>query len=142
MKKFNSSSIISILLLLGILIMINTIGVRNFVRLDLTSSKMYSLSKASKEIVRSIEDKLLIKAYFTPNLPSPHNNTSRYLRDMLEDYRAYSKGHLDYEFIDPGSEEELEKEAPLSNFRKLRMIKLRLNWDTWVSSSYTVIKKR
>ena len=111
MKKFNSSSIISILLLLGILIMINTIGIRNFVRLDLTSSKMYSLSKASKEIVQSIEDKLIIKAYFTPNLPSPHNNTARYLRDMLEDYRAYSKGHLDYEFIDPGSEEKLEKEA-------------------------------
>jgi len=111
MKKLNSSSIISILFLLGILVMINTIGVRKFIRLDLTSSKMYSLSKASKEIVRSIEDKLIIKAYFSPNLPSPHNNTARYLRDMLEDYRAYSQGNLEYEFIDPGSEEKLEKEA-------------------------------
>ncbi len=111
MKKIKSSSIISIVFIVGILTMINIIAVRNFLRLDLTSSKMYSLSKASKDIVGNIEDKMIIKAYFTPDLPSPYNTTARYLRDMLEDYRAYSKGHLEYEFIDPGSEEALQKEA-------------------------------
>ncbi len=111
MKKLNTSSIISILFVLGILGMINAIAVRNFVRLDLTSSKMYTLSKASREMVSMIEDKVIVKAYFSPDLPSPYNNAERYLRDMLEDYRAYSKGHLDYEFIDPGTEEDLEKEA-------------------------------
>ena len=111
MKKLHSSSIISILFILGILVMINIIGIRSFIRLDLTSSKMYSLSRASKNIVGEIEDKLIIKAYFSSDLPSPLNNVRRYLRDMLEDYRAYSKGHLEYEFIDPGSEEKLEKEA-------------------------------
>ncbi len=111
MKKLNSSSIISIIFLLVILVMINVIGVRNFFRLDLTSSKMYSLSQASKDIVSNINDKVLIKAFFTPDLPSPFNTTARYLRDLLEDYRAYSKGHLDYVFIDPGSEEALEREA-------------------------------
>ena len=32
-----------------------------------------------------------------------YGDIERYLRDMLEDYRAYSQGHLVYEFIDPGS---------------------------------------
>ncbi len=111
MKKVKTPTILSILLLLGILTMINVIGVRNFIRFDLTSSKMYSLSDASKNIVSSIPDKVIVKAYFSPNLPSPYNVSAQYLRDMLEDYRAYSKGHLDYSFIDPGSEEDLEKEA-------------------------------
>ncbi len=111
MKSIKSSSVFSVILLFGILLMMNAISIRNFIRLDLTSSKMYSLSEASKNIVSSIEDKVLVKAFFTPDLPSPYNTTYRYLRDMLEDYRAYSKGHLDYEFIDPGSEEALEKEA-------------------------------
>jgi len=111
MKKINSSSILSILFLLGILIMINTIGIRYFIRADLTSSKMYSLSKASKNIVENIEDKLLIKAYFSPDLPGQYGGVERYLRDMLEDYRAFSHGHLNYEFIDPGSEKALEEEA-------------------------------
>ncbi len=111
MKKAKTPTIVSILLLLGIITMINVIGVRNFIRFDLTSSKMYSLSDASKNIVSSIPDKVIVKAYSSPNLPSPYNISAQYLRDMLEDYRAYSKGHLDYEFIDPGSEERLEEEA-------------------------------
>ena len=111
MKRIKSSSIISIIFIIGILTMINAITVRNFLRLDLTSSKMYSLSQTSKDIVSNIEDKVIVKAYFSPDLPSPYNNTAGYLRDMLDDYRAYSKGHLEYEFIDPGSEEALQKEA-------------------------------
>ena len=111
MKRIKSSSIISIIFIIGILTMVNAITVRNFLRLDLTSSKMYSLSQTSKDIVSNIEDKVIVKAYFSPDLPSPYNNTTGYLRDMLDDYRAYSKGHLEYEFIDPGSEEALQKEA-------------------------------
>jgi gliding-associated putative ABC transporter substrate-binding component GldG len=111
MKTIKSSSIISLFLLLGILVLINAIAVRTFVRLDLTSAKMYTLAPASKTIVGNIEDTLIIKAYFSPNLPSPYNTVSQYLRDMLEDYRAYSKGHIRYEFIDPGSEQKFAEEA-------------------------------
>ena len=101
----------SVVFLSGILIMINVIGIRYFVRADLTSAKMYSLSDASKDTVANVEDKILVKAYFSPNLPGNYSNIERYLRDMLEDYRAYSRGHLDYEFIDPGDEKALEEEA-------------------------------
>ncbi len=111
MKKINNASILNIIFLIGILVMVNALGIRYFMRADLTSSKMYSLSPASKDVVASIEDKLLIKAYFSPNIPGQYGDVERYLRDMLEDYRAFSQGHLEYQFIDPGSEEALEQEA-------------------------------
>ncbi len=111
MKRINTSSVLSVLLLLGILVMINLIGVRLFVRADLTSGKIYSLSDASKKIVSEIPDKLVVKAYFSPDLPGQYAGIERYMRDMLEDYRAFSNGHLQYEFIDPGSAEKLEDEA-------------------------------
>ena len=111
MKKLNSNAIMSIVLLIGILIMLNVIGIRFFARADLTSSKMYSLSPASIEAVRGIEDQVIVKAYFSDNLPGQLAGIKRYLRDMLEDYRAYSNGHLDYQFIDPASEKALEEEA-------------------------------
>ena len=111
MKKLDTSSILSIVFLLGILIMVNAIGIRYFMRADLTSSKMYSLSKASKDTVSNVDDKILVKAYFSPNLPGQYAGIERYLRDMLEDYRAYSRGHFEYEFIDPGNEQALEEEA-------------------------------
>ncbi len=111
MKKINRTSVINIFFLLGILVMINIIGIRLFLRADLTSSKMYSLSRASKNIVGDIEDKLLVKAYFSKNIPGQFGDVERYIRDMLEDYKAFSHGHLEYEFVDPGSEEKLEEEA-------------------------------
>ncbi len=111
MKKINSASVINIAFMLGILVMVNLIGIRFFMRADLTSSKMYSLSDASKNVVGDIDDKLLIKAYFSENLPGQFGDVRRYLRDMLEDYRAFSHGHLEYEFVDPGSQEKLQEEA-------------------------------
>ncbi|MFA6471511.1 MAG: GldG family protein, partial [Candidatus Latescibacterota bacterium] len=111
MKKLNSASILSILFLLGILVMINAIGIRYFLRADLTSSKIYSLSKSSKTVVSKLNDKVLIKVYFSPNLPSPLNTNERYLRDMLEDYRAFSHGKLRYEFVKPDDEKKFTEEA-------------------------------
>lgn len=111
MKRINTSSVLSVLLLLGILVMINLIGVRLFIRADLTSGNIYSLSDASKKIVSEIPDNLVVKAYFSPDLPGQYAGLERYIRDMLEDYRAFSGGHLQYEFIDPGSAEKLQDEA-------------------------------
>jgi gliding-associated putative ABC transporter substrate-binding component GldG len=111
MKRINLNSIVTFLLLLGIVVMINLISVRYFVRADLTSGNMYSLTDASKELVGSIPDKLIVKVYFSPDLPGQYAGIERYLRDLLEDYRAYAKGHLQYEIIDPGTAEALETEA-------------------------------
>ena len=111
MKRIDTNSIVTFLLLLGIVVMINLISVRYFVRKDLTSGRMYSLTEASKELVSTIPDKLIVKVYFSPDLPGQYAGIERYLRDMLEDYRAYSKGHLQYEIIDPGSAEKLAEEA-------------------------------
>ncbi|MHB9030821.1 MAG: GldG family protein [Candidatus Latescibacterota bacterium] len=111
MKKLNGASILSVVFLLGILVLLNAIGIRYFLRADLTSSRMYSLSKASKDVAAGLDDRVTIKAYFSPNLPAPMNTIGPYLRDMLEDYRAFSKGRLQYEFVSPGDEEKLGQEA-------------------------------
>lgn len=38
-------------------------------RVDLTKNKSYTLSTVSKETVGSLDDKVLVKAYFSENLP-------------------------------------------------------------------------
>lgn len=98
-------------LILGILILINIISINLFFRLDLTANKIYTLSSSSKSIVKSLDDKLVVKAYFTDNLPSPYNNTRSYLKDILNDYRNYSNGNFQYEIISPSDEQQLEDEA-------------------------------
>jgi gliding-associated putative ABC transporter substrate-binding component GldG len=113
-KKTESSrqqSVIRSLLVIGILILVNIISINIFFRIDLTPNKIYTLSDASKTIVGKLDDKLVVKAYFTDNLPSPYNNNRRYLQELLDDYRSNSNGQLSYEIISPSDESELEKDA-------------------------------
>ena len=104
-------SIISVLLVVGILVVINIIALQVFFRWDLTPNKIYTLSDASKSIVGRLDDKLVVKAYFTDNLPAPYNNNRRYLQELLDDYRNASNGKISYEIISPSDETELENEA-------------------------------
>jgi len=98
-------------IVLGILVVVCIIAVNLPYRLDLTGNKIYTLSQASKDIVGNLDDKLVVKAYFTDNLPSPYNNTRRYLKEILDDYQGFSKGNLEYEIISPSDESEVGKEA-------------------------------
>ncbi|SYZ73444.1 putative ABC-type uncharacterized transport system involved in gliding motility auxiliary component-like protein [Candidatus Zixiibacteriota bacterium] len=99
--KTKSSAGVLILIIAAILLVINLISINLFSRVDLTDNKIYSLSQTSKDLVGGLTDRLNIKVFFTDDLPAPHNNDARYLKDLLDDYKAYSHGYLHYEFIDP-----------------------------------------
>ena len=93
------------LAVLGSLVLLNIIGVRAFTRVDVSREGLYTLSKASRETVTGLEDQVTVSAYFTENLPPPYSSNARYVRDLLQEYRAASKGKLSFEFIDPMSQE-------------------------------------
>ena len=76
--------------------MINWVGIKLFYRLDLTANGLYSLSDASVTAVESLEDPLTIHVFFSQNVPAPHNNTERYLRDLLAEYSSYPPGREHY----------------------------------------------
>ncbi len=101
----------NLLLLAGILVVINILGVSLFARWDMTGKKIYSLSRASKEAVRSLGDRLTIKGYFSEDLPAQYASTARYVRDKLDDYKAFGRNRVHFEFVDPASEEQLQEEA-------------------------------
>lgn len=101
-----------VLAVAGSLVLLNILGLRAFGRTDLTHDKIYTLSQASKETMQGLTDDVTVTAYFTNDLPNPYAGNARYVRDLLEEYRAVSKGHLNFEFIDPvASESEADKAA-------------------------------
>lgn len=103
-------NIVSILLVAGILILINILSNQFFLRFDLTEDKQYTLSKATKDILRSLEDPITITAYFSEDLPPDYTKIRRDFRDMLVEFSTISKGAVEYEFVDPNSSEEIEQE--------------------------------
>ena len=104
MKIQKTQTLIRMAIILGILVVLNFISIRLFGRLDLTSQGVYTLSDASKKLVGGLDDRVTVKAYFTEDLPAPYNNNRRAVLDILNDYKAYSGGNLQYEFINPQGE--------------------------------------
>src|SRR6185436_2152796 len=48
---------------------------------------------------------MTVTAYFTADLPPPFNATERYVRDILDEYTAASKGKVHVKFVNPDNDE-------------------------------------
>ncbi len=94
-----------------ILVVINLIGLNLFGRLDLTDDGVYSLSDASINIVEDLDDPVTITAFFTADLPAPYGTNRRFLKDKLDDYRAYGGQNVQYRFVDPAEDDDLRNDA-------------------------------
>lgn len=90
---------------IGSLVLVNLLGLRLFGRLDVTRDHAYTLAAATRETMGALDEPVTVTAYFTDNLPAPYSSNARYVRDLLEEFRAASKGKLAFEFIDPAAQE-------------------------------------
>lgn len=100
-----------IIIVTVIIILINILGYRFFTRLDFTADKRYTLSNATKNILKNLDDPITITAYFSKKLPPNVENTRKDFKDLLDEYYNWSKGKVVYEFLDPSSKTDIEKEA-------------------------------
>ena len=98
------NKLVSILLIVGIVIIANLLSKQLFFRLDLTEGKRYTLSKATKDILRNMEDPVTVTAYFSENMPPDIEKAKTDFQDMLVEYANVSKGYVDYQFINPVEE--------------------------------------
>lgn len=98
-----------------VVILINLSGITLFARWDLTENNIYSLSKASREVVSTLEEPLTIHVFFTRNLPAPYNNTEQYLHDLLEEYALYANKNFNYKFYDVSPDENDLTESAIEN---------------------------
>src|SRR6185503_7709507 len=124
-KRANASNAaVYLIAVLGIVVLVNLIGTRVFGRLDLTEAKVYTLSQPSKDIARNLKEFLTIKAFVSDGLPPELKSLSRYVRDLLDEYRSNSKGKLRFEVVDPAADKKVEEEATTCGVRKLQVQKL------------------
>lgn len=99
------------LIYVAVIILINIVGMSLFFRIDLTANNIYSLSKASRQAVSTLSEPLTIKVFFTEDLPAPHNNTQRYLRDLLQEYSIHANDYFNYRFYNVTPKQTGESEA-------------------------------
>ena len=121
MKK---TTITTVLLIAGILLLLNVLSQNFFHRFDLTADKQYTLSNATKDILQELENPVTVTAYFSEGLPPDLDKLRKDFLEMLVEYRNTSKNLVDYQFIDPNASPEKEQEAAQSGIRPV-MINIR-----------------
>jgi ABC-type uncharacterized transport system involved in gliding motility auxiliary subunit len=118
-----SESVVFLLLVGGILVLLNVLGLFFHARVDGTEKELFSLSTGSHRLASSLKDRMEIVAYFSKDLPPPHNATERYVRDLLMEYRDASKGKIAVRVVHPEKDEE-KQAAERDNVNRVQDQKL------------------
>ena len=103
-KKRRVRDIFQLLAGLLFIIILNVVSNSKFKRIDLTAEKRYSLSDSTKKILRGLKDNMLITVYLEGNdkdMPVEFKRLKKATKEILSEFRYYSKGNFDYRFIDP-----------------------------------------
>jgi ABC-2 type transport system permease protein len=80
-------------------------------RIDMTEDGMYSLSSTTKDILQSLDERLLIRGYFSEKTHPLLAPLVPQLRDLLDEYRVAGGDKVRVEIVDPTSSDELRAEA-------------------------------
>ncbi len=88
----------ALVLVLGLVLMANWLGARHYKRWDWTSSKLYSLSEKSLNLVGSLEEDIRIVVFMVPGSPLYDQ-----VHELLSRYQAASD-QIAVEYIDPDKE--------------------------------------
>ena len=122
--KTGTNAIVFTVLVLFSLIAVNLIGRRVYGRADLTEDKVYTLSPASKALVKNLKDPVIVKAYMSKEVPPQVSQIERHVRDLLDEYKAASGGKFQWESIDPAGDPKKEEEASKAGIRKIQLQQL------------------
>ncbi len=99
-RNIKKNNITGLILGLAVIILVNVIASFVFTRFDLTAERRYSISPATKKLLKRLDDVVLFKVYLHGDLPPGFQRLSNETREMLDEFRAYSS-NIQYEFIDP-----------------------------------------
>lgn len=91
-------------MMVAILVLINILGSFRFIRIDLTAEKRYTLSDATKELLTSLDDKVLFRIYLEGTFPAGFKRLSNETKSMLREFKAYND-NIEFEFVDPSAVE-------------------------------------
>jgi gliding-associated putative ABC transporter substrate-binding component GldG len=100
-----------VLLVAGVMILVNILADRYFLRLDFTADKRYTLSEATRNILGSLKENITITAYFSEELPPDFIQLRRDFKEELIEYANRSNGKIIFDFINPNKDEQTEQQA-------------------------------
>lgn len=93
--RYGSNAILFAIAFIGIVVVINYLVFKNPQRWDLTENQQYTLTPETIDTIKSMPEPVKFLAFYTARLSTDNPQA------LLDQYKYYSDGNFDYEFIDP-----------------------------------------
>jgi ABC-type uncharacterized transport system involved in gliding motility auxiliary subunit len=111
---------------LVILLSVNLFAATAFrnVKADLTQQRLFTISEGTRAVLRSIDEPVSIKLYFSKRLGEAAPSYARYferVRALLEQYRDIARGQLELAVFDPEPFSDAEDRAVAAGLRGIRL---------------------
>ena len=119
-KRNKKRDLLALGLAIALLMMINYVGSFVFHRFDLTTEKRYTLSDATKNLLKNLNDVVFVKVYLEGEFPAGFKRLRNETKEMLDEFRAYSDNNIEYEFINPSanSDKKIQNEVHKQLYEK------------------------
>jgi len=100
-KNKKIQSFIQFGVLAAILLLLNIVAAYFYFRVDLTTEKRFTLTPATKKMLRNIDDVVYVKVFLQGEFPSGFKRLRNATLDMLQEFRSYSGNMVEFDFVDP-----------------------------------------
>ncbi len=102
---------VGVAIIVGICIAVNVLGGYVTGRLDLTESRLFTLSPATDKILENLDDVVTVKLFASSDLPGQLALTFRDTKDLLGDYASTSRGKVQVQTLYPSGMDKTAQEA-------------------------------
>ena len=92
---------IKIIIILSALLFVNIGGQYIFHRFDFTADKRFTLNDKTKKLIENAEKPVTITVFLDGTLPAAFKRLQSSVKDLLTDYKAYSKSGFQVVYVDP-----------------------------------------
>jgi ABC-2 type transport system permease protein len=112
-KSQQKQAVIRIVVLAAILVCANILASRVHYGLDLTKEKRFTLSPATKNMLRNLEDVVTVEVYLKGKFPAGIQKLADETREKLNTFNNYSSKKIIYKFTNPFEGKTDDEKGPI-----------------------------
>ncbi len=106
--QYGANTLLSSVIVLGIIVLLAFITDRHHVRADLTAKGFYSLSEQTKSVMNDLNKDVNVYAFYK-------QSDEQMAKDLLEEY-ADRSNHFKFEFIDPNEKPQIARQYKVTQY--------------------------
>ena len=129
----------NLLMILTGILLLNICSYFFFARIDFTTDKRYTLSNISKDILANLDEEVQITVYLEGDFPAGFTRLRNASKDLLRDFKSYSDGKLQFDFVNPLTGDQKSQEEAYQQLIELGLEPTNLSVKTENGMSQKII---